>query len=81
MIAVEVLQAPVELYKILNFESMVASGGEYKPVIAGGRVFVNGDVETRKRKKVVSGDIIEFRQEKIRVLLKMRTQASDRKVS
>ena len=67
---VEVSQVPVELYKILKFESMVTSGGEAKSVIAEGRVLVNGDIETRKRKKIVSGDIIEFGQERIRILLK-----------
>ena len=64
---VEITQEPVELYKILKFEAMVASGGEAKMVIAEGLVEVNGEVETRKRKKIVSGDIIEFGDEKIRV--------------
>lgn len=67
---VEISQEPVELYKILKFEAMVSSGGEAKSVIAEGLVLVNGEIETRKRKKIVSGDIIEFGQEKIRVQLK-----------
>lgn len=67
---VEISQEPVELYKILKFEAMVSSGGEAKSVIADGLVLVNGEVETRKRKKIVSGDIIEFAQEKICVQLK-----------
>lgn len=65
---VEVTHEPVELYKILKFEGMVASGGEAKAVIADGLVSVNGEVETRKRKKIVSGDIIQFGQEEVRVL-------------
>ena len=56
---------PVELYKILKFEGMASSGGEAKSVIAGGRVIVNGKVETRKRRKIISGDVIEFSGEKI----------------
>jgi ribosome-associated protein len=63
---VEVNHEPVELYKILKFEGIVASGGEAKSVIAGGLVSVNGEVETRKRKKIVSGDIIEFAGESYR---------------
>ena len=51
---------PVELFKVLKFEGLVASGGEAKMVIAEGMVFVNGEVETRKRKKMVVGDIVEF---------------------
>ena len=61
---------PVELYKILKFEGMATSGGEAKSVIADGRVIVNGIVETRKRRKIVSGDIIEFAEEKILMQLK-----------
>ena len=66
---VEVSKEPVELYKILKFEGMVASGGEAKRVIAEGHVLVNGEVETRKRKKIVSGDTIEFADEKIHIQL------------
>jgi len=66
---VEVTNEPVELYKILKFEGMVSSGGEAKSVIADGQVLVNGNVEMSKRKKIVSGDIIEFAEERIRIQL------------
>ena len=59
-----VSKEPVELFKILKFEGMAASGGEAKSLIADGQVTVNGQVETRKRRKIVSGDIIEFGGEK-----------------
>ena len=67
---VEILKEPIELCKILKFESMVSTGGEAKSVIAEGQVLVNGKIETRKRKKIVSGDIVEFGKEKIRIQLK-----------
>ena len=67
---VEILKEPIELCKILKFESMVSSGGEAKSVIAEGQVLVNGKIETRKRKKIVSGDIVEFGKKKIRIQLK-----------
>ena len=51
---------PVELSKILKFESIVGSGGEAKKRIAEGLVSVNGEVETRKSRKMMSGDTIEF---------------------
>ena len=66
---VELMKEPVELYKILKFEGLVASGGEAKAVIADGQVKLNGEIETRKRKKIVAGDIIEFGLEKIKLLL------------
>ena len=67
---VEVSKEPLELYKILKFECMVSSGGEAKSVISEGQVLVNGKVETRKRKQIVSGDIVEFGEDKIRIQLK-----------
>jgi ribosome-associated protein len=66
---VEISREPVELYKILKFEGMVASGGQAKTVIAAGQVLVNGKVETRKGKKIVTGDTIEFDNEKISIKL------------
>ena len=66
---VEITKEPVELYKILKFEGLVENGGAAKAVIDDGQVLVNGEIETRKRKKIVSGDIIEFGDEKFRVQL------------
>ncbi len=51
---VEITKETVELYKILKFEGMASSGGEAKAMIADGKVQVNGQVETRKRKKMVA---------------------------
>lgn len=65
---VEITHEPVELYKILKFEGVVASGGEAKLVIDEGLVRVNGEVETRKRKKIVAGDTIEFGQDKLHIV-------------
>lgn len=67
---VEISKEPIELNKILKFENLVNSGGEAKFVISEGHVIVNGEVETRKRKKIFSGDVIEFGEEKFLVKLK-----------
>ena len=69
MTEIEINKEPVELYKILKFEGIVSSGGEAKTVIANGLVNVNGEVETRKRKKINAGDSIEFANEKYLVRL------------
>ena len=69
MRVVEITREPVELYKILKFEGMVGTGGEAKMVIADGLVRVNGKIETRRRKKIVAGDTIEFDQDTIRIQL------------
>ncbi len=69
MSEVNITREPVELHKILKFEGLVGSGGEAKRVIADGLVLVNGSVETRKRKKIVSGDLIEFGGDKLHIRL------------
>lgn len=59
-IVIKLNSSPTELYKILKFEGLVASGGEAKKVISEGLVTVNGETETRKRKKIIAGDTIIF---------------------
>ena len=54
-----ITREPVELFKILKFENIASSGGEAKAMIENENVVVNGLLETQKRKKIVSGDIIE----------------------
>lgn len=60
---------PVELYKILKFEGLASSGAEAKLFIDQGLVKVNGLVETRKRKKIVAGDVIEFEDQTFTLFL------------
>jgi len=62
---VEISKEPIELYKIIKFEGLTSSGAEAKEVITAGQVSVNGEVEYRKRKKIVSGDIVLFGEDEI----------------
>ncbi|MDP5136428.1 RNA-binding S4 domain-containing protein [Rheinheimera baltica] len=59
----------VELYKILKFEGLISSGGEAKAAIDAGLVKVNGEIETRKRRQINAGDIIEFGNEQLQMRL------------
>ncbi len=61
---VRITEEPVELYKILKFEGLAASGGEAKHLIQEGNVLVNHRIETQKRKKIFHGDVIEVLGEK-----------------
>ncbi len=68
---VEISKKPIALFKILKFEGLAASGGEVKSAISEGRVLVNEEIETRKRKKIVSGgDVVSFYGLSIRIQLK-----------
>jgi len=66
---VSISKEPVELYKILKFEGLAPSGAEAKAAIDAGAVTVNGVVETRRRKKIVSGDVIAFDGETLQIVL------------
>jgi ribosome-associated protein len=66
---VEITKEPVELYKILKFEGLANTGGEAKLLINDRQVTVNGQVETRRRKKIVDSDVIEFRGETLKIQL------------
>ena len=66
---VEITKEPVALYKILKFEGLVTTGGEAKLLIGDGQVTVNGEIDTRRRRKMVSGDVIEFRGEQLELRL------------
>lgn len=67
---IEIYSEPIALYQILKLEALVSSGGEAKAVIDEGLVLVNDDVETRRRKKIVSGDIVEFAGDRFKIVLK-----------
>lgn len=60
----------VALYKILKFEGIADSGGAAKQAIADGLVSVNGEIETRKRKKIGPGDQIKVSGQTIDVVEK-----------
>ncbi len=66
---VEIAEEPIELIKLMKFGDIVCSGGEAKIMITEGQVLVNGEVETRKRKKIVAGDTVECGSEKIQIKL------------
>lgn len=49
----------IKLDQFLKFAEVVSSGGEAKELISQGEVKVNGEVDTRRGKKLRSGDEIE----------------------
>ncbi|WP_261818168.1 RNA-binding S4 domain-containing protein [Vibrio gallicus] len=68
-IGVEVTSEPIELYKVLKIADAVSGGGEAKQAISQGFVAVNGELELRKRRKLVDGDLVQFNEEFYLVIL------------
>ncbi|WED28632.1 RNA-binding S4 domain-containing protein [Vibrio sp. DW001] len=62
-IGIEISSQPIELYKLFKIANLVNGGGEAKHIISEGYVAVNGEIETRKRRKMFDGDLVEFNQE------------------
>jgi ribosome-associated protein len=58
----------IRLDQFLKLADCVQTGGEAKLLIQGGEVSVNGAVETRRRRKLVPGDVVVCRGEEVVVL-------------
>ena len=58
----------IPMIQLLKATGLVDTGGEAQIVVAEGEVKYNGAVDYRKRLKVKSGDMVEFRGTKIKVL-------------
>jgi ribosome-associated protein len=57
----------IRLGQFLKLANLVESGAEAKPVIADGEVQVNGEVETRRGRQLVVGDVVTLRGQAARV--------------
>ena len=47
------------LDQFLKLSSLVETGGHAKFLIQNGEVQVNGEIETRRRRKLIAGDVVE----------------------
>ncbi len=68
MIEFELQTDYIELTKLLKLLRLVESGGMAKQVIEGEYVYRNGELETRKRAKLVKGDVIEFNGQEVHII-------------
>jgi len=57
----------IELDKLLKREDLASSGGEARYLISQGLARVNGVVETRKRRKLYPGDLVNFSDTEMQV--------------
>ena len=57
----------IKLGQFLKLANLIESGGEAKQVLAGGIVRVNGEVETRRGRQLVMGDVVTLGPQSARV--------------
>ena len=50
---------PLCLDQFLKLTAIAESGGQAKVMIQGGEVKVNGEIETRRRRKLAAEDVVE----------------------
>ncbi len=55
--------ANIKLDQFLKLKGVVRSGGEAKHLIRSGAVQVNGQVETRRGRKLAPGDVVRVGEE------------------
>ena len=57
----------IKLGQAMKLAGLIDSGLEAKIVIQNGEVKVNGEVDTRRGKKLVPGDIFEYEGNRVKV--------------
>lgn len=55
----------IELMALLKALGIAETGGHAKHIVDAGEVFRNGQVETRRRAKLIPGDVIQLEHLKI----------------
>ncbi len=58
----------ITLGQLLKAENLVEDGAMAKEVIREGLAKVNGEVDTRRGKKLYPGDVVEFEGNEIRIV-------------
>ena len=63
----KILTPYIKLDQLLKLAGWVGSGGQAKDLIATGEIRVNGQVETRRGKKLTTGDQVQFMDEIVEI--------------
>ena len=67
MIKVKLRDDFIKLGQALKAANLVESGVDAKNVIQEGLVSVNGETDTRRGRKLIAGDIVDFKGEQIKI--------------
>ncbi len=64
---IEMESEPLRLDHYLKSRGIAETGGQAKMMIQNGEVLLNGQVETRRRKKLVAGDVVQVGKAKYEI--------------
>ena len=59
----------IRLDQFLKLCQVVETGGQAKLLIQGGEILVNGELETRRRRQLIAGDMVQFDGEHYEVVV------------
>ncbi|HSE71926.1 MAG TPA: RNA-binding S4 domain-containing protein [Nocardioidaceae bacterium] len=64
---VEIRDDSIRLGQFLKLADLIDNGAEAKPLLMQGLVSVNGEMETRRGRQLVKGDVVALGEESVRV--------------
>jgi ribosome-associated protein len=64
---VPIRDASIRLGQFLKLADLIDQGADAKPLLASGEVSVNGEVETRRGRQLVKGDVVTLAGTEARV--------------
>ena len=64
---VEIREESIRLGQLLKLADLVDNGAEVKPLLMKGMIFVNGEMEIRRGRTLVKGDVVTLGEESVRV--------------
>ncbi len=68
MIEIKIKDDYIKLGQLIKLAGLVGSGLEAKLEIVNGNVKLNGKIEIQRGKKVVPGDVVEYKGNSIKVI-------------
>ena len=65
---VSIRDETIRLGQLLKLADLVDHGADAKPLLMQGLVFVNGELETRRGRQLVKGDVVSLGDDAVRVV-------------
>ncbi|MGL1935160.1 MAG: RNA-binding S4 domain-containing protein [Fibrobacterales bacterium] len=65
----KVNKVPMELWKLVKLNKWAESGPAAQELVTTGAVTLNGEKETQKRKKIIVGHVLKYKESEIKIEL------------
>ena len=68
MLEIKLREEFIKLGQALKAAHMVMNGAEAKEIVQEGLVKVNGEIDTRRGRKLVDGDVVEYDGQQVKIV-------------